>query len=106
MGNLASSYRVQGRWTEAEKLDVQVMEISMAVLGPEHPDTLKSMWNLSHTLKELCRHAEALSMLQTCVQLQTRRLGPGHPYTVAATADLTAWQKLYLVGSLSGKADA
>jgi hypothetical protein len=27
MGNLASTYWIQGRWTEAEKLDVQVMEM-------------------------------------------------------------------------------
>jgi hypothetical protein len=46
------------------------------------------MWNLSHNLKELGRHAEALSMLQACVELQEQRLGPIHPYTVAATADL------------------
>ena len=70
----------------------------MRVLGPEHPSTLTSMWNLSHTLKELGRHAEALSMLQACVQLQDRRLGPTHPHTVAATTDLKAWQKLYSMG--------
>jgi hypothetical protein len=40
MANLASTYWNQGRWTEAEKLDVQVMETRKTVLGPEHPDTL------------------------------------------------------------------
>ena len=59
---------------------------------------LVSMWNLSHALKELGRYGEALSMLQACVQLQDRRLGPAHPSTVAATADLKAWQRLYPVG--------
>ena len=43
MHNLASTYRDQGRWTEAEKLFVQVMETEKTVLGPEHPDTLTSM---------------------------------------------------------------
>ena len=52
------------------------------VLGPDHPDTLTSMNNLSHTLKKLRRHDEALSMLQACVQLQNQRLGPSHPDTV------------------------
>ncbi|KAF2740962.1 HET-domain-containing protein, partial [Polyplosphaeria fusca] len=32
-----------GRWTEAEQLEVQVMETSSRVLGDEHPDTLTSM---------------------------------------------------------------
>ena len=33
MGNLASTYRNQGRWNEAEQLDVQVMEMRKKVLG-------------------------------------------------------------------------
>ena len=75
-----------GRWTETEKLEVQVMEARKTVLGPEHPDTLMTMWHLSHIFKELHRNDEALSVLQSCVQLQNQRLGPTHPYTVAATA--------------------
>ncbi len=41
----------QGRWKEAEELDVQVMETSRRVLGAEHPDTLTSMNNLAWTWK-------------------------------------------------------
>ena len=33
MANLASTYRNQGRWKEAEELEVQVMETSKRVLG-------------------------------------------------------------------------
>jgi hypothetical protein len=33
MANLASTYRNQGRWKEAEELDVQVMETRKRVLG-------------------------------------------------------------------------
>jgi hypothetical protein len=47
MGNLASTYRNQGRWKEAEELEVQVMETRKRVLGQEHPDTLTSMGNLA-----------------------------------------------------------
>jgi len=46
MNNLAFTYQRQGRWKEAEELQVQVMEICKNVLGPEHPDTLASMNNL------------------------------------------------------------
>jgi Tetratricopeptide repeat len=38
IANLASTYRNQGRWKEAEELDVQVMETRKRVLGVEHPD--------------------------------------------------------------------
>jgi Ankyrin repeats (3 copies)/Tetratricopeptide repeat/Ankyrin repeats (many copies) len=49
MANLASTYRNQGRWMEAENLDIQVMETSLRVLGEEHPSTLTSMANLAST---------------------------------------------------------
>ncbi|KAJ5144433.1 hypothetical protein N7476_004949 [Penicillium atrosanguineum] len=41
--NLASTYRKQGRWKEAEQLEVQVMETSKTKLGEDHPDTLTIM---------------------------------------------------------------
>jgi hypothetical protein len=47
MGNLASTYRNQGRWKEAESFFIQVMETRKRVLGEEHPDTLTSMNNLA-----------------------------------------------------------
>jgi len=51
MGNLASTYRNQGRWNEAEKLEVQVMETSKTKLWADHPDTLTSKSNLASTWK-------------------------------------------------------
>ena len=51
MGNLASTYRNQGRWTEAEKLFVQVMETRKKKLGADHPSTLTSMANLASTYR-------------------------------------------------------
>jgi Tetratricopeptide repeat len=37
----------EGRWKEAEKLAIQVMETRKRVLGVEHPDTLISMGKLA-----------------------------------------------------------
>ena len=50
--NLASTYRDQGRWKEAEELFVQVMETSKRVRGQEHPSTLTSMANLASTYRD------------------------------------------------------
>ena len=47
IGNLALTYRNQGRWKEAEQLEVQVLEMTKRVLGEEHPSTLTSMANLA-----------------------------------------------------------
>ena len=59
MINLALTYRNQGRWTEAEELEVQVMETRKRVLGAEHPDTLISMANLASTQWNQGRWTEA-----------------------------------------------
>ncbi|KAF1816974.1 hypothetical protein P152DRAFT_386954 [Eremomyces bilateralis CBS 781.70] len=75
MGNLAGTYRNQGRWKEAEELKVQVMETTKRVLGTEHPSTLTSMGNLAETYKAQGRDAEAISLLRECVRLQRWVLG-------------------------------
>ena len=59
MGNLASTYWNQGRWNEAEQLEVQVMEMTKKLLGAEHPDTLTTMGNLASTYWNQGRWNEA-----------------------------------------------
>ena len=46
MSNLAVIYANQGRWEEAEALEIEVLEKRKQVLGEDHPDTLRSMENL------------------------------------------------------------
>jgi Tetratricopeptide repeat len=92
MGNLASTFWNQGRWAEAEKLEVQMMETRKTVLGLEHPDTLTSMFNLSHTWKQQGRDDNALAMLEICVPLLNQQLGSNHPHAISATATLKNWR--------------
>ena len=66
MANLASTFWNQGRWKEAEELEVQVMETFKRVLGEEHPDTLTSMANLAFTFKAQGRNDEAISLIEKC----------------------------------------
>ena len=60
MSNLAATYWNQGRWYEAEKLDVQVMETRKRVIKEEHPDTgitrAKSEPNIIITAKEISKN--------------------------------------------------
>ena len=49
LGDLARTYRSQGRWNEGEKLEVQVMDMRKKLLGAEHPHTLTSMASLAST---------------------------------------------------------
>ena len=49
MENLASTYSDQGKFNEAEQLEVQVLEMRKMLLGAKHPNTLLSMGNLAIT---------------------------------------------------------
>jgi hypothetical protein len=51
MANLASMYRNQGRWKEAEELHAKELKVCKRLLGEEHPDTLINM-------KQPCLHIE------------------------------------------------
>jgi hypothetical protein len=51
MSNLASMYSSQGRWKEAEPLEIQVIETRKRVQEEEHLDTLISMANLASTYR-------------------------------------------------------
>jgi hypothetical protein len=46
MGNIAVT-RNQGKWIEAEQLQVQVMDMRKKLLGAEHPFTLTSMADIA-----------------------------------------------------------
>ncbi|KAF2726855.1 HET-domain-containing protein, partial [Polyplosphaeria fusca] len=100
-----------GRWTEAEQLDVQVMETRKRVLGDEHPDTLTSIANLASTYRNQGRkrvlgdehpdtltsinnlaftfkgqgiYKKAIPLLEKCCRLQQRVLGQEHPHTISS----------------------
>ena len=91
MGNLASMYRNQGRWKEAEQLEVQVMETSLRVLGNEHPDTLTSMANLAFTLKDKGLIRKAVSLIESCYKLRVLVLGSQHHDCILSYETLTTW---------------
>ncbi|KAI5813323.1 hypothetical protein BZA77DRAFT_373883, partial [Pyronema omphalodes] len=47
IGQLASTYRHSQRFTEAEELQVKVLEARRRVLGEEHPHNFTTMHNLA-----------------------------------------------------------
>ena len=59
MGNLAATYRNQGKWNEAEQLDVQMMNMRKNLLGAEHPDTLSGMADLAATYRNQGKWSKA-----------------------------------------------
>jgi tetratricopeptide (TPR) repeat protein len=82
MTSLASSYYALGRYAEALKLYEATLAVQQARLGPDHPDTLRSMYGLASSYQALGRHAEALKLHEEELARRQTRLGPDHPDTL------------------------
>jgi tetratricopeptide (TPR) repeat protein len=77
-----------GRYKEAERLQVQVMQTTMRLLGNEHPDALTSMHNLASTYRNQGRWKEAERLQLQAMQTMKRVLGKKHVYTLSSMANL------------------
>jgi len=78
----------EGRWKEAEELDVKVMEARSRVLGEEHPDTLSAMGNLASTYRNQGRWKDAEELDVKVMEARSRVLGEEHPDTITAMVNL------------------
>jgi hypothetical protein len=68
-------YKKWRKWKEAERLFVQV---SMRMVGPEHPDTLTSMASLALTFWNQGRWKEAEELDVQVMETRKRVLGQEH----------------------------
>lgn len=75
MFNLASIYQNQGRFEEAEKLEVQLVKIQKKELGESHPDPLSSLAKLSSTYMNQGRWNEAEELRVQVVEMRNRLHG-------------------------------
>jgi serine/threonine protein kinase/tetratricopeptide (TPR) repeat protein len=59
-------------------------------LGPDHPETLRSMHNLAQCYHVLGRYADALRLKEETLARRKARLGPDHPDTRKSISSLAA----------------
>ncbi|KAJ5971839.1 uncharacterized protein N7479_001757 [Penicillium vulpinum] len=85
---LATAYWHEGRWEEAEQLDVQVMQTRKTKLGEDHPDTLTSMANLASTYRNQGHWKEAEQLFVQVMETRKTKLGENHPSTLTSMANL------------------
>ncbi|KAK3363512.1 hypothetical protein B0T25DRAFT_436789, partial [Lasiosphaeria hispida] len=85
---VAGFFSYQGRWKEAEMLQVQVMEMRKKVLGDEHPDTMGSMSNLALTYQSQGRWKEAETLQVQVMEMRKKVLGDEHPDTMMSMNNL------------------
>lgn len=74
-GDLAYACAMQRKFEESEILEREVLAGQTALLGREHPNTLKTMVRLARTLRLQTRFEEAEEMLMEVLGMQTRVLG-------------------------------
>ena len=61
---------------------MEVIKTQEEVLGPNHPDTLKTKGSYAITLKNLNRYKEAEKLELEVMKAQEEVLGPNHPDTL------------------------
>ena len=66
----------------------ETLVLRKAKLGPDHPDTLRTMNNLAITYHALGREAEALELREKTLALHKAKLGPDHPDTLGSMIGL------------------
>jgi tetratricopeptide (TPR) repeat protein len=75
MHNLAMAYRASGQLAKAVPLLEQTLENRKAKLGPDHPNTLTSMWNLGKAYADVKQGERAAATLGAFVD-RTRKASP------------------------------
>ncbi|CAG7849810.1 SubName: Full=Related to kinesin light chain {ECO:0000313/EMBL:CCA74635.1} [Serendipita indica DSM 11827] len=90
MWKLAGLLRKDGQLDKAEKMQREVLDLQLEILGPRHPDTIKAMGNLASTLSDRGRLDEAEKMEREVLDLLLEILGPRHPDTIKAMNNLAS----------------
>ncbi|KAK7002462.1 FabD/lysophospholipase-like protein [Favolaschia claudopus] len=80
----------QGRCSDAEGLQVAVLDSRKRLLGEEHPDTLLSMDNLARTYSDQGRWSDAEGLQVAVLESRKQLLGEEHPDTLLSMNNLAS----------------
>lgn len=86
--SVGRSFWFLGEPDQAEKQFGRARELFNDHLGPDHPDTLRSMSNLANAYSDLGQLQKALDLADETYQRQRARLGPDHPDTMGSMSNL------------------
>jgi tetratricopeptide (TPR) repeat protein len=78
----------QGKYAEAFEVARQALTLAETALGPEHPDTLRSVNNLAALYDTQGRYAEAEPLYQRVLAARETVLGREHPETLTSVNNL------------------
>nr|NCR96576.1 tetratricopeptide repeat protein [Microcystis aeruginosa L311-01] len=69
----------QGRYTEAEPLYLEALDLRKQLLGDNHPDVAQSLNNLAYLYQSQGRYKEAEPLYREAIKIATQVLGDNHP---------------------------
>ncbi|KIJ93731.1 hypothetical protein K443DRAFT_12658 [Laccaria amethystina LaAM-08-1] len=82
MANLAATYQNLGKYTEAERMEIQVLDARNRILGVEHPETIKALSQLAETYQNLGKYTEAEKLKIQGLDGRCRILGEEHSHAI------------------------
>ncbi|KAI9683456.1 MAG: hypothetical protein M1822_005996 [Bathelium mastoideum] len=86
--NLAITYYELGRFEDAEKLEIEVLELKACLFGPDHYETASAKHNLAATLTKLQKYPRVEELFQSALDIRYRALGERNQRTIKTAAKL------------------
>ncbi|AFZ26376.1 tetratricopeptide repeat protein [Cylindrospermum stagnale PCC 7417] len=93
LNNLAALYKSQGRYSDAEPLYLQSLEIKKRQLGQDHPDVANSLNNLAALYEFQGRYSDAEPLYLQSLEILKRQLGQDHPDVATSLNNLASLYK-------------
>ena len=100
MGRAGSYFHGRAAYSQAAPLLRDALAIREKTLGPEHPETGRSLNNLALLLQDQGDFAGARPLYERALAIYEKALGPEHPRTAASLNDLA--NLLRYQGDLAG----
>jgi tetratricopeptide (TPR) repeat protein len=88
--SISESLRQQGKYAEAEAMNLQMLQIMETVLGKDLPSTIMSMTNLPILLDDQGKHTEAEEMHRQTLRIMETALGKEDPSTIMSMNNLAS----------------
>ena len=83
-GNMAIVFKNQGHHERALELYTKALAITEKTLGPEHPDTLNTVFNMGNLARKSGDMATAKAFYSRASEGRAKSLGPAHPKAAKA----------------------
>nr|WNZ75487.1 hypothetical protein [Trichoderma harzianum] len=87
---IARHFKMEGKWSQAEILNLETTEIRRRLFGADHPRTLASMNNLATTYRYQGRWKEAEDLYMQVVKACKIKLGADHPDALTSMINLAS----------------